>query len=122
MRAASVIPGRMSRALLKSAASTVVLSRMRFMPLLCHNPSKLPCTRRIRFRRIGLGPVAREAARANRWLPYPGRLLHQAPVLTTTPTSRSPLKSCQSVTNGWYGGAVSRLKYSVPQYKTATFS
>ncbi len=42
MRAASVIPVRTSRALLRSAASTVVLRRMRFMPLSCHVPGKRP--------------------------------------------------------------------------------
>ncbi len=41
MRAASVIPARTSRALLNSPASTVVLRRMRFMPLLCHVLGKL---------------------------------------------------------------------------------
>ena len=38
MRVASVIPARTPRALFNSSASTVVLRRMRFMPLLCHVP------------------------------------------------------------------------------------
>jgi hypothetical protein len=43
MRAASVIPDRTLRALLRSWASTVVLGRMRFMPRVCGLPyGRLP--------------------------------------------------------------------------------
>lgn len=42
MRAASVTPVWRSRALFNSPASTVVLSRMRFMPQVCHVLLKVP--------------------------------------------------------------------------------